>query len=89
MLECDLTGEARTHPTMAQPPSGFMFRAVGREVIISHHGRPATTLRGTAARRFLIDVENDDPQELMARMTGNYKRWNERTAKAHPRNQGR
>ncbi len=27
-----------------------------------------------------------DPQEVMARLTGNYKRGNERTARNHPRN---
>lgn len=59
------------------------------EVIITHRGRRATTLRGTAAERFLTEVEDEDPQELMARVTGNYKRGNERTARNHPRNQGR
>jgi len=27
-----------------------------------------------------------DQQQLMARLTGNYKRGNEKTAKTHPRN---
>ncbi|MFI5892250.1 hypothetical protein ACIA5D_19300 [Actinoplanes sp. NPDC051513] len=53
---------------------------------VLHHGRPAAVLRGAAAARFLVDVENEDPQELMARITGNYKHGNERTAKKHPRN---
>ena len=44
-------------------------------------------LRGAAAARFLDDVEADDEQELMARVTGNYRRGNERTGKNHPRNQ--
>ena len=74
---------------MAPSPSGFDFRLVGDDVVISHHGRRATTLRGAAATRFLADVEDDDPQELMARVTGNYPRGNERTARNHPRNQGR
>ena len=56
---------------------------------ITHHGKPATTLRGGRASEFLRDVEDDDPQELMARLTGNYKRGNERMGKNHPRNQGR
>ena len=34
----------------------------------------------------LTEVERDDPQEVMARWTGNYRRGNERTAKNHPRN---
>ena len=56
---------------------------------ITHHGKPATTLRGGRAAEFLADVEDDDPQELMARLTGNYKRGNERMGKNHPRNVGR
>lgn len=72
---------------MSSTPTGFEYRAVGPvEVRITHHGRPATTLRGDAARRFLVDVEDDDPQELMARITGNYKHGNERAGKNHPRN---
>jgi hypothetical protein len=74
---------------MVQSPSGFEYRRVGDEVVISHHGRRATTLRGAIAVRFLTDVEDGDPQELMARLTGNYKHGNERTAREHPRNRGR
>lgn len=55
-------------------------------MIISHHGRRATTLRGGRALTFLADVEVGDAQELMARLTGNYRRGNERTARQHPRN---
>ena len=55
---------------------------------ITHHGRPAGTLRGAAAARFLTDVQDDDPQQLMARLTGNYKHGNERLGSDHPRNQG-
>jgi hypothetical protein len=57
-------------------------------VVITHHGRPATTLRGDRAARFLAEVEGGDPQEVMARWTGNYRRGNERTARNHPRNRG-
>jgi hypothetical protein len=45
-------------------------------------------LRGAVAGRFLVDVQDRDPQELMARLTGNYKRGNERMGKNHPRNRG-
>jgi hypothetical protein len=72
--------------TMPNTPSGFDYKIVGAAVLITHNGRPATTLRGTAAARFLADIEDDDPQELMARVTGNYKHGNERVAKNHPRN---
>ena len=73
---------------MSTAPEGFSHRLrKNGDVELLHHGRTATVLRGTAAARFLIDVDNDDPQELMARLTGNYKHGNERTAKEHPRNQ--
>jgi len=74
---------------MAHAPSGFTFTVRGSEVLIDHLGRPATTLRGAAAERFLADVERTEPQELMARVTGNYRRGNERVARQHPRNAGR
>lgn len=48
------------------------------DIIITHHGRQATTLRGRQAEGFLKKLEERDGQELMARMTGNYKRGNER-----------
>ncbi|MGI8417740.1 MAG: hypothetical protein ACR2P2_16360 [Nakamurella sp.] len=74
---------------MAGQPEGFDFSERGDEVRITHFGRPATTLRGAAAQQFLADVESGDPQELMARVTGNYKHGNERQARNHPRNRGR
>ena len=74
---------------MPRPPSGFAYTTTGPEVAITHHGRRATVLRGRAAADFLEDVEAQDPQELMARVTGQYKHGNERTAKQHPRNRGR
>lgn len=74
---------------MAHRPRGFEFRLVDDEVLISHEGRRATTLRGAVAERFLADVERGDAQQLMARLTGNYKHGNERNAKSHPRNSRR
>ncbi|PYF98273.1 hypothetical protein SAMN05216184_11217 [Georgenia satyanarayanai] len=69
-------------------PTGFTYVTRGDDVVISHHGRVATTLRGRRAAEFLEDVEGEDPQELMARLTGNYRRGNERQARQHPRNSG-
>jgi hypothetical protein len=68
-------------------PEGFdyLVRADG-SVLITHHGRTATTLRGRRAEEFLSEVEDGDPQELMARLTGNYRHGNERQARDHPRN---
>lgn len=68
----------------------FSFKVTKRgEVLIFHHGMVATTLRGTKAQSFLAETERSDDdaqQQLMARLTGNYKRGNERKAKNHPRN---
>lgn len=71
---------------VAHSPDGFAYVQRGDEVRITHRGRPATTLRGDAAAQFLLDVGSGDPQQLMARVTGNYRRGNERAARNHPRN---
>jgi hypothetical protein len=47
---------------------------------------PSMHRRGDRAVEFLAAIEQDDPQEAMARWTGNYRRGNKRTAKNHPRN---
>jgi hypothetical protein len=69
---------------------GFSYLATNRgEVFVRHHGRWATTLRGTAASDFLLEVGGAvfaEQQQIMARVTGNYRRGNERLAKSHPRN---
>jgi len=69
---------------------GFIFLETKKgEVLIKHRGKRATTLRGHQARAFLEDIECltfGEQQQAMARLTGNYKRGNERVAKNHPRN---
>jgi hypothetical protein len=67
-------------------PDGFSYKVRASQVVISHHGLRAGILRGAAAARFLRDVERGEPQQLMARVTGNYKRGNERMSESHPRN---
>ena len=69
-------------------PEGFKYIVRGDEVVITHHGSRAAVLRGRRAVDFVDDVESGDAQELMARVTGNYRRGNERTARNHPRNRG-
>lgn len=64
--------------SMGGQPNGFEFSLRGDRVEIRHNGRLATTLRKSAALTFLDDVERHDPQHVMARVTGNYKRGNER-----------
>ena len=54
-------------------------------VVIYHHDRAVTTLNGKAATRFLVKAESADEatrQGLMARVTGNSKRGNERLGKS-------
>ena len=73
-------------------PEGFAWTRQGDTVRITHRGRLATTLRGVAAQDFLEAVEAGGEragQELMARVTGNCRRGNERAARDHPRNRGR
>jgi hypothetical protein len=70
-------------------PRGFAYSVNGGDVAISHFGKAATVLRGARAQQFLAGVEDGDPQELMARATGNYKRGNEREARSQPRNRTR
>lgn len=75
--------------TDVSAPDGFHYEVrKSGDVVVFHHGRQATVLRGRRAVDFLGEVD-DDPQEVMARVTGNYKRGNERQARNHPRNRGR
>lgn len=75
---------------MGGRPEGFEWQQTSDGTVrITHHGRPATVLRGQRALDFVDDVEAGDAQELMARLTGNYKHGNERAARQHPRNRGR
>lgn len=70
---------------------GFTYRTLKNgDVQVLHRGRLATTLRGAKAHDFIDEVEECDfseGQQIMARLTGNYKRGNERSARNHPRNQ--
>ena len=69
---------------------GFTHRTrKSGDVEVLHRGRLAATLRGNAAVEFLSEVAGCNEtaaQQLMARLTGNYKRGNERAAARHPRN---
>ena len=55
-----------------------------RKVFISYEGKHITTLSGSKAERFIasIDVaESKAAQLIMAKVTGNFKRGNEKIAK--------
>ena len=69
---------------------GFTYRVrKNGEVEIFHRGRLASTLRGTDAEDFKQEAAAEssaEGQQLMARVTGNYKHGNERKAGEHHRN---
>ncbi|MFF7858575.1 hypothetical protein [Streptomyces sp. NPDC007904] len=69
-------------------PTGFAYTAHPTGTVhITHHDRPATTLQGDRAGRYLTKVTTaPGPQLVMARWTGTYRRGSERTARNHPRN---
>ncbi len=75
---------------MGQEDLGFSYqKSKNGDVVIFYHGHRATTLRGDKAASFLEDMEGMDlgsQQQEMARLTGNYRRGNERQARQHPRN---
>lgn len=50
-------------------------------VLITWYGKHVTTLKGEKARKFLAQVDGLDEREaqlVMAKVTGNFKRGNER-----------
>jgi hypothetical protein len=71
-------------------PEGFSWRSgKNGDLQVFHHGRLASTLRGPKAATLLEELEAGDDeaaQQVLARVTGNYKRGNEGLAAAHPRN---
>lgn len=79
-------GRVRHPGGVGRPAEGFSYRETAGQVVVYHHGRVATTLRGRRAADFLARAGRGDDQLLMARVTGQYKRGNERTARNHPRN---
>ena len=69
------------HP-LANGPFSWLSRADGT-IVIRYHDAPVTLLRGKAAEKFALRVsgaEGPAAQQLMARVTGNFKRGNERRA---------
>ncbi|MCA0175697.1 MAG: hypothetical protein LCH73_05320 [Proteobacteria bacterium] len=77
-------------PTHHPSDLGFTHRARSDGAVeVLHRGRLASTLRGVAAADLLAELEGctfAQAQQSMARLTGNYKRGNERLAAQHPRN---
>lgn len=68
---------------------GFTYKKHQDSYHIYHHGSKACVLRGLQASKFeeaIISSDTPEQQKLMARLTGNYKRGNERSARQHQRN---
>jgi len=77
-------------PTPPDSDLGFTVRTrKGGRVEVMHRGRLAASLGGGDARELLDELAQlpeAEAQQLLARLTGNYKRGNERLAADHPRN---
>jgi hypothetical protein len=75
---------------LEQSDLGFAYRiAKDGQVFVTWNGRQVTNLRGPDAKKFLARIEHAnlaEAQQIMARVTGNFKRGNERTAGKHNRN---
>ena len=68
-------------PLAAEP---FAYSRAGSGVQISYNGRPVTMLRGATADRAIDRLAHASPaeaQQTLARLTGNFKRGNERLGK--------
>ena len=60
----------------------FSYRITkDKKAFISYHGKHVVTLSGSKAEKFIKDIAGTDRKELqliMARVTGNFKRGNEK-----------
>lgn len=68
---------------LAARPFSYVRRKDGT-IVVRYHDAPITLLRGRAAERFSGRLEGLDEagaQQLMARVTGNFKHGNERDGK--------
>ena len=73
-----------------QDDLGFVYQKVkSGDVFIHHRGKLAATLRGKKAVSFIATMDSAgfaEQQLVMARITGNYKRGNERRSIQHAKN---
>lgn len=71
---------------LGERPFSCAARADG-SIVIRYRSAPVTILRGRAAERFAARLDEADAagaQQLMARVTGNLKRGNERGPRPAP-----
>ncbi|MCL2204620.1 MAG: hypothetical protein FWB88_11855 [Defluviitaleaceae bacterium] len=63
----------------------FTYRITkDKKVFISYHGKQVTTLSGKRAEHFIAEIEGAQGKEaqlIMAKITGNFKRGNEKLFK--------
>ena len=68
----------------------FAFRITkDKKVFISYEGKQVTALSGSKAEKFIVDIADTDGKEaqlIMAKVTGNFKRGNEKMFKKQGRN---
>ncbi|WP_070965418.1 hypothetical protein [Vibrio sonorensis] len=68
-----------------QADLGFSYRIQDGRCVILRDSQTVTVLKGTKALTFANDMQElnfEEQQQVMARMTGNYKRGNEKDAKS-------
>ena len=68
---------------------GFTFEFKNQIIIFYRNGKPIKKIKGVEANKFLELTKNQPEKEIqikIAKLTGNYKRGNEKDAKMHPRN---
>lgn len=68
---------------------GFSFKKEGSAVVFYRRGKKIKQITGLKALNFLESTDHqseDNIQIQIAKITGNYKRGNERFAEKHPRN---
>ena len=63
----------------------FTYRVTkDKKVFISYEGKQVTTLSGGKAEKFIADIDGSDGKDaqlIMAKVTGNFKRGNEKLFK--------
>ena len=68
---------------------GFTFEVKGDIVTFFRQGKKIKQIKGLAALKFLESAGKQPESEIqiqIAKLTGNYKRGNERFAQNHPKN---
>ncbi len=68
---------------------GFSYKLEGEFVMFYRHGKKIKQIKGFECQKFLEFIQKQSDQKIqiqIAKLTGNYRRGNERKAINHPRN---